>query len=1146
LIGVIVILLLSTASSVSAEESRDNQRTIDSLELEKQEVDATIADHRSVLETIYRERKSAVMISLANKLRKKAVLQWRIDILYYSGDAGINPPPRLDLTEAIDTYISVLTDFPEAQECSDALYSVGLSRYEMATQNKNTRGEIDRSMLLQSVTDFERLVVAYPDYAERDIAKLKQGESFELLGLYQEALESIGGLESTSDTSISLRALSIASASKYELGRYRDAIVDFEKSAELLMAQSGGRLTWESTMLVDVAHNIAACIARFGGLERYQSQHGSLRGRPYECSIYSQLGALSAENSGWQEAISALEELLERCPSSSSVPTAMAVLSNAYFETNDLPGSRRMRDALVQMFGHESARWPHASEDERKEVSAAIKQACLPIGTKCFNIAIEARNDGNSEKALQYFEMAREIFDSYLVATPEDETTAEVLFYAGQAAFQTERFDLAVAYYKRARQASKTEPIFVTESGGARFELGSASAYNIVLAYREAIAKADSQLSASGDSAAFGRQISDLQRDLIRCGAEFLESYPDDRNATYVRRLRASANYGLGNYVEAAKEWEAVLPKILDSETLLQVRLRIAWAYLRASMYDEALNTVKAVSHTQEDPQLDSVAIKAMYHSSKRLEAAGRTDQAVSGYLYLAAEYTGAAEAVDCVQRAALLLWDLEQPDSALLVLDQLSGDPKRLASLLFRFGRSAQDKRDWTTALKCYKKLTQGHPDCPQAAHAYFNAGICLDSVDHCTEAANSYNKVADLFPDSSFALTSRFLACSNLRTCDSTAAGFAASLERFLVTAAPLLDGQLSISDPVGHQRLRYQVLQALIFSGERCSWDGSWDEARSFYQQATSLYDRIGNPDHVELTVASAYAWLSLGRIAASELSSPPKGTEALESWLAESGKAVDSALMYFVNCRDLATVQHTPESYTEISSLQGRYAALLFMCARHEMEIQGIDVWSDRMEAAFIKFSDALATSLECLHLGPPFAADDPAFVRCGDLAASWQDSLFAMQDVWCDGIKEYQGVDTSTAAGLKRMLDAEQRWLDIGTVFYERYHAICTGPDTQDLPLDMNDINQRLYETALACGRSQVRISELIRSVADAAWTESEREQYEEQLQQNLSEQISEATTWLRIVMSSPDPALVESAIQELESLNRTIKELKGR
>ncbi len=1114
-----------------------DKNVVDSLEHEVQALGAKIADLRAYLLTPHPQQEVEATLTLADNIYRRDYILWQISMCHIDPSGPDVEPPVLDLSAAINTYQMFVANYPDVPECADALFNTGQCWMAVARVNNRSELEADTAQMGKAADAFRRLLSEYPGYRDEPDAKVKLAECYRALGYPEKIPVVLSDFISGGDPTLELKALELRAVANYDAGRYLDAILDFEEQASHYHAESPSDATWESPALRNIAHNIAACIERIGGVESFESASKILTGKAYACRIYVELGRIYFEKERWPQTTGCLTGWLARCQSDFDLPDVLSMLSVAYFESGHEQLAKDTRESLKLQCGPNSRRWLIAGAERRDSLHNALEQAFFLPGATYFRAALEAAKDGQLARSLDLHEKALTVFDEYLAAVPENETTQEILYYAGQVACELEFYDRAVAYYRRARDGARHWPHWIAVSDQQDIDVGPQSGFNLLLIQQELIEVANRSLDDSlPDSTVRAQHLKILHQAVITDSDALLSQFPDHASVSDVRRFWAYSSYCLGNYDEAIHLLQEVLPETFDTDTRQHMRLLLGNAYYCMADYVKSEEVALGITTGKYRDLAYELAARAAIMGARKQENSDR-------YLEVAAKYPMTPQATEALDAAARLLWKALAYDSAASVAEKLMDNSTYYPRLVFYFASDAQGRADWQMARSLYEALIYAYPGDARAAWAHYNLGICLDSLGECREAAHSYNLVADAYPDSSFSHHARFSACRDFAICDSLSDQFIHTLRIFMEETSPFVNmsirtGQFGESDTVSRELVITinRLLQSAAWAGQWYQFHNFPDSARNTYLWADSLMEQLSSSMGVQLDKWVAANTYSLGCLASQSLMDfPPAPSADVRMWLKEATAVREQALEYLRSVRNAGSLDYTPAAYVAMSETHGLFAHRVFGVVKLQPLSDSLEGWYDLAREVFTGYSRAIHNALECLDLTLPFDTTGTPFIRSRELVADWVDSLVAVYD-YLIAATEVPNTDTADLLTLRFVKSVYELRLDVGITFNRLFSDFSDNCRDRILLQPAASAQRGESRSCLQCGLSNIYIADISDRIAKRIFTKVELKESAEVLALHRSEYLAEAERWLSSCLSAENQFIADSARLILDSL----------
>ena len=615
----------------------------------------------------------------------------------------------------------------------------------------------------------------------------------------------------------------------YNLGRYEkanDAFFDYIERVDK------GQIT-RGDLRSEAILYMGSCFAEFpGSYNDAKKFFKSKGGRRYEDTLFYELSIKHADRDQHEMAIDALEYFLKTYADYYKAPLAQIKLIEVWDKRKKIEEGMEARETLIQKFGRGSAWWSKPRNIDRKElegIQARVRDVMLEVAMQQHFPGKERRDTALVKKGIASYDRfikayepdgnwpiyrAKIYYADALSWVGRNEEAADVYLWASKENVNDPK------KYREATIAERklTQPIDAGYNAVLELQLAANAeverqggdakkAYKTPIAQRY-MASVDNYITlfpkaADVDALAYNiflYQVNGEDWDkAIASGNRLLKLFPNFKFANDARARMGYAYTQSGRFVEAEREYKAVIAALPKGDTLSsqmtqnigEVIWRMAENAEKANKVDSAVYHFRRVS--RDYPSLN-IADSAAFRAAVALENAKRHKEAANEYVAFERTYRGGKsglaimamqaaadqfrQARDTASGVAILVDSLyryypNSPDSAAFkgVSQAASlyeaagriGDKAKTLELyyarypkhdmtpgfLYTAGLTYEKEKDWANAVRIYTLVVREYPKHQYAPEAAFSIPIIEEKQGNKDKMASTYESFAAQYPN-------------------------------------------------------------------------------------------------------------------------------------------------------------------------------------------------------------------------------------------------------------------------------------------------------------------------------------------------------------------------------------------------------------
>jgi TolA-binding protein len=630
-----------------------------------------------------------------------------------------------NLGDTISLYETLLQAHPDYAKNDLVLYQLARA-YE-------TAGDTE-----QGLATLDRLVAEFPNTPYADEAQFRRGEALFVEQRYAEAEEAYRRVLAAGPDAL------YAEQSMYKLGwslfkqlRHEESLqpffglLDRRFQAQADGAQPGavyeamGRA--EQEMIDDTLRVLSISFSYMDGarsISEYFAAHG---GRSYAYIVYTNLGNLYLDQERYQDAADAYQAFVDQDPYHAMAPLVQVAIIESYKQGGFSDLVLEAKRGFVERYGSGSRYWAAHTFAEQPEVAAQLQANLNDLAA--YHHALAQHNGDPAEYAT-----AARWYRSHLESFPTDAAAARTNFLLSEVLFESGNHRDAALEYER------------TAYDYPPHEHSAEAAYAALLAYTE-----HEKTLAGGAAAGWHRQS-------IDSALRFVAAYPDQEHAAAVQTNAAERLFALGEFAQARDVGVAVVGRHPPAAPELQ---RTAWTVVAHAEFDlenftaaerayATLNTLIAADDPQRTEIVERIA-SSIYKQGEQATALGDTQQAVEHFLRVGRAAPGSSIRATAEYDAAAALIQAGDWPRAAVVLEEfqasypehpLAGDVT--ASLAVAYVETGDDVR----AAAEFERIADGEGSVDVKKEALWRAAELYASSGQPTAAAMAFSRYVERYP--------------------------------------------------------------------------------------------------------------------------------------------------------------------------------------------------------------------------------------------------------------------------------------------------------------------------------------------------------------------------------------------------------------
>lgn len=671
--------------------------------------------------------------------------------------------PEENFSRTIDTYERLITDYPLFDKMDNAYYLLGLAYWYEGAFN-------------QAVDRFQTLIKKFPNSRFIDEVWFRLGEFFYDMDEYDNAISSYEKIAQKPTSKFYDKALYKIGWSYFQKDDFVNAVKSFTKVLDitynqsldatatgmrnevtryivksffdqLTMEESGLKTVKKKPVTKPVTKNPDNAKKSFSKEEQeyFEKTGRKLVSRisnyleeynypPYSRDILVELASQLLDASMIDGAVLAFEKTIDLDKKNVELPRLATQIVNILQEAGRDEEARERNHAIIKNFGKNSS-WYQSNSGNisaQEEARKAVRDAILSLAVYYHKNGKNNKESGDNKNAEINFKKAASLYALYVREYPEREDTDKAIFYFAEAAFELNKFRIALEAY----QLLKNYPLPMPENIRINATL------NIVFTFRhvleaESVAgnfkEIDFDNLTSKQRGMEEQAIPDLGKKYLDAIDEFLQIAPNDDQVPVLLFHAAAIYYVYGYADESIKRFYYIIDTYpATTAALVSARLII----------DDAV----AKEQWQKVAELSRLFAEKNLSNKKgefaKIESNARFKIARSMF----------EEANELYKQNQINQAKVKYKESAELFAQLLKEDPKNPYAdiMLFNMARAVDQSGTMTMALPLYKKVFSEYPNSEYAKSAQFRAALILEKTLKFKEAALAYDAIIKKHPTS------------------------------------------------------------------------------------------------------------------------------------------------------------------------------------------------------------------------------------------------------------------------------------------------------------------------------------------------------------------------------------------------------------
>ncbi len=637
-------LLTLGACSSARKDASDNQPTLASLSSRSVEIapdpgikgsqEQAIAAYRKFLDTAPRASQRPEAMRRLGDLEMDSV-----DRRVADGQAkGVHS----DYRAAITRYQEYLRSHPQDPGNGRVLYQLA-------------RAHEQGGALELALKTLDQLVRDFPNSPNRDEAQFRRGELLFAMRDYAKAEQAYSAVLASADKVYHERALYMQGWTIFKQGRLEDSLnpffavldgkLDGVSQDEALEAQPN--LTRADRELVeDTFRVLSLSLANLQGAESIAPYINTDARRAYEFRVYQELAELYLKQDRNKDAADTLAAFARREPLHSQAPVLQAQVIEIYQRAGLAGLALEAKKEYVDRYG--------AASEFRKANPAGWERAQPLVKTHLAELARHYHASAQKSKASADYQEAVRWYREFIVAFPQDPSTAQHNFLLAELLFESGQLALAAVEYER------------TAYKYPHHAKSADAGYSALLSY-----------AALEKKGADAKQLAALQRSSVDSALLFAKEFPGDARNGLVLTNAAEKLFALRDTEQAASVAERVL-ELQPAATAAQ--RKVAWTVIGHVAFDSGgfakaeSSYVQVLSLTAQDDPTRKALIERLaasaYKQGEQARAAGKALDAVAHFNRIATLAPQSAVRATAQFDAAAVLLGLKDWDGAARTLE--------------------------------------------------------------------------------------------------------------------------------------------------------------------------------------------------------------------------------------------------------------------------------------------------------------------------------------------------------------------------------------------------------------------------------------------------------------------------------------------
>jgi TolA-binding protein len=640
------------------------------------------------------------------------------ELLWEAGDALVVPEQQEVVlgSESIADYERLLLKYPDRNDNDIALYQLAKA-YSLAGEP------------FETIRVLERLVEDYPrsDYLLESLFRL--GEVYYANGVYNLAESSYQRLinRGSAGNKFYLSAQYLMAWTQFKQNNYDQSLISFTAVLDAEFPTASDVLTAtqsQKNMLDDILRIMAITFDYQGDWESIGAFYQPRGGRHYEYLVYDTLANQYYKKKYYKSGASTLRAFVKRYPNDVVAPKFYQRIIAGYQKAGYPTLLRKHKQIFVKTYGVDGQYWNAHSLAVRETIKPALESYIWDLAR--FNHAWGQRTKKKSDKHARLQE-AIAWYSEYIRSFPNTKDTAKAHFLLAEVAYQMRQYPLAKDHYE------------IVAYQYPEYEQAAESGYAAILTY--------SQHKPDKADVAIWRQLT------VASAMRFVEEFPADKRRGEV--LVNTAEMLLADKYYEQALMTAMLAKSTNAELSSGHQYGAALVSGHASFYLEnyeqaeisitdALKYEKIKNKSRKD--LREKLAASIYKQGEAAKESGDFDLAVSNWLRIAALVPESNIKINAEFDAATLLMAEDKYDQAVpVLLDFRARYPKHrlLKNIPSKLIVAYESQEKWAEAASELQLIWQ-HGNKEQRRIALFQSAQYYEKANDLENALVMYKRYA------------------------------------------------------------------------------------------------------------------------------------------------------------------------------------------------------------------------------------------------------------------------------------------------------------------------------------------------------------------------------------------------------------------
>ena len=391
-------------------------------------------------------------------------------------------------------------------------------------------------------------------------------------------------------------------------------------------------------------------------------------------------------------------------------------LGETYFKGSDYKQAEKQYLELIQVYpnsaylpqGYYSLGWTYFEKGEYKKAEEKFLELIEKFPAHqlaedaAFKLGECEQNQGSYENAIKYFK-------NYILKYPPSNRHADAYFYIAESYYYLEDFLTAIAYYAKAANLAYDPKVSYMSNISMGWSYLKLKKYDLS---QKAFADAEKIATEKGlltddlylGQASLYSQMGDNDK-AIPAYSQLIEKFPTSPRIVEAYLGRANSNYALKNYQPAIDEYRMIIDKFGNQpgreEVVEKAFYGLAWTYLKSGQIDLAIKSFEAIMAKTNS---NTVKVSALTQIGDAYQDIDQPDKAVDMYDQILRDYPDNISN-DYVQfRQAIALLKMDKIEAATLSLQSLQTnfpDSKYVKEAKYYLAVAYFKKKEWATAIK-------------------------------------------------------------------------------------------------------------------------------------------------------------------------------------------------------------------------------------------------------------------------------------------------------------------------------------------------------------------------------------------------------------------------------------------------------------